>query len=41
MTVIVATPEERMELARQAAALLYANGVRNVWVFGFVARGKL
>lgn len=40
MPVIVTTPEERIELARQGAALLYGNGARNVWVFGSVARGK-
>lgn len=29
-----------MRWARQGAALLYANGARQVWVFGSVARGR-
>jgi predicted nucleotidyltransferase len=29
-----------MELARQGAALLYANGAQKVWLFGSVARGR-
>ena len=36
----VATSEERLALAREGAALLYANGARNVWVFGSVALGR-
>ncbi|MBM3838807.1 MAG: nucleotidyltransferase [Verrucomicrobia bacterium] len=37
---IVATPEERLAVARKGAALLYAHGARNVCVFGSVARWR-
>ena len=33
------TMEERLTLARQGAALLYAQGARRVWLFGALAMG--
>jgi predicted nucleotidyltransferase len=37
---VVATAEEKMQLARRAADLLYAHGAQRVWVFGSVATGR-
>jgi predicted nucleotidyltransferase len=38
--VILPSIDERMTLARQAAALLYARGATRVWLFGSLAKGR-
>ncbi|MBM3882164.1 MAG: nucleotidyltransferase domain-containing protein [Verrucomicrobia bacterium] len=37
---MIASAQEKLPLARQAADLLYRHGARRVWVFGSVAAGR-
>jgi predicted nucleotidyltransferase len=37
---LIVSNSDGMEMARRGAAFLYGNGVRNVWVFGSVAKGR-
>jgi predicted nucleotidyltransferase len=37
---LIISNAEGMDMARRGAAFLYRQGVRNVWVFGSVAKGR-